>query len=89
MRKVILAVSLIFFLTTLAIAGVNLKNEDSQSYDIKVHQGSTTSTSINGGTTANDRCSGDCKIEIVGGDSIEAKNGETVIIKNGKLSIKK
>ena len=70
-----------------AVAAVDLKNEDSRSYNIKVKEGpATTSSSIDGNTTRLTICS-DCSIQVEGVGSIEASGDEVVVIKDGKLSI--
>ena len=67
-------------------AAVDLKNEDSKKYDVKVEVGaSTTSTSIEGNTTKVSICS-DCKITVVGVGTVEASGSDVVVIKNGELS---
>lgn len=69
------------------VFAVDLKNEDSSSYEIKIHDGpSTTSTSIEGNTTRVSICS-DCKIEVVGVGTVEASGDKVVKIKNGELSV--
>lgn len=69
------------------VMAVDLKNEDSQSYNIKIHDGpSTTSSSIDGNTTRVSICS-DCTIEVEGVGSIEASGDQVVVIKDGALSI--
>jgi len=68
------------------VGAVDLKNEDSSSYDLKIHDGpTTTSSSIEGNTTKVSICS-DCKIEVVGVGTIEASGDDVVVIKNGELS---
>jgi hypothetical protein len=67
-------------------AAVDLKNQDSSSYDIKIHDGpTTTSSTIEGNTTRVSICS-DCKIEVVGVGEIEASGDVVVVIKDGKLA---
>ncbi len=66
---------------------VDLKNEDSRSYDVKIHDGpAVTSTSIDGNTTRVSICS-DCTLEVVGAGSIQAAGDQVVLIKDGALSI--
>ena len=66
---------------------VDLKNEDSTKYEVKVHDGpATTSTSIDGGTTRVGICS-DCTIEVVGVGSVAASGDQVVLIKDGSLSV--
>ena len=74
----------------LLIAGgasaVDLKNEDSTTYELKIHDGpTTTSSSIEGNTTKVSICS-DCRIEVVGVGTIEASGDDVVVINNGELS---
>lgn len=83
-------------LATMAIAtvcfganAVDLKNEDSSKYEVKIHSGaSTTSTSIEGNTTQSNVCS-ECEIEVVGVGTIKASGSEVVVIKDGKLTKKR
>ncbi len=68
------------------VFGVDLRNEDSQRYEVKIHDGATTlNTWIDGNTTSPSICS-DCEIEAVGVGRIKAKGSEKVFIKDGKLS---
>jgi hypothetical protein len=65
---------------------VDLKNEDGQRYEVKIHTGSSTlNTSIDGNNTQLNVCS-DCVIEVVGVGTVKAKGSVTVVIKDGKLS---
>ncbi len=67
-------------------AAVDLKNEDSKKYDVKVEEGAaTTSTSIEGNTTKASICS-ECKITVVGVGTVEASGSDVLVIKNGELS---
>ncbi len=65
---------------------VDLKNEDSQRYEVRIHTGSST---LNTWIDANNRqtsvCS-NCVIEVVGVGTIKAKGSVTVVIKDGKLA---
>lgn len=89
MRRVLLLVVAMSFVASASYAGVNLTNEDAKTYDIKVYEGSTTKhTNIASGVTFNGQCANACKIEIVGGSTIEAQNGKTVVIKNGAMSLR-
>lgn len=86
MRQIAVACG-VLLLVAGAVCAVDLKNEDSSSYDIKIHDGpSTTSTSIEGNTTRVSICS-DCKIEVVGVGTVEASGDTVVVIKNGELSV--
>lgn len=70
-----------------ATFAVDLKNEDSTTYELKIHDGpSTTHSSIEGNTTRSSICS-DCKIEVVGVGMVEASGSQTVIIRNGELIV--
>ena len=67
-------------------AAVDLKNEDSKKYDVKVEEGAaTTSTSIEGNATKVSICS-ECKITVVGVGTVEVSGSDVVVIKNGELS---
>lgn len=71
-------------------SAIELSNEDSKTYQIKVQEGSTTTnTSINGNSTRMTICNGKCKIEIVDGPTIDVTGASTVRIKDGKFEIKK
>lgn len=87
-RKVLLRVFVcMFMLGGCFVWAVDLKNEDSSSYELKIHDGPTTThSSIDGNTTRTSICS-DCKIEVVGVGTIEASGDDVVIIKDGKLSV--
>lgn len=80
-------IAFLIFVFFLAVPGfsVELKNEDSATYDIKIHQGTTTYSSIGGSTTQLSICS-ECEIEVVGIGSIKASGSEVVVIKDGQLS---
>ena len=68
------------------ILAVELRNEDNRRYEVKIHDGATTTnTWIDGNTTDANICS-DCEIEVVGIGSIKVKGSEKVVIKDGKLS---
>ena len=69
------------------VMAVDLKNEDSKSYEVKIHDGpAVTSSSIEGNTTRASICS-ECTIEVVGVGSVEASGDQVVVIKDGELSI--
>lgn len=73
-------------LLTATVYPVDLKNEDGQRYEVKIHTGSSTlNTSIDGNNTQVNVCS-DCVIEVVGVGTVKAKGSVTVVIKDGKLS---
>ncbi len=83
-RLMILLALVLFGCSALA---VDLKNEDSTTYEVKIHDGpSTTHSSIEGNTTKSGICS-DCKIEVVGVGTVEASGDKVVIIKNGQLTV--
>lgn len=85
MRAVVICVAVL--LVCGGVMAVDLKNEDSKSYEIKIHDGPTvTSSSIDGGTTRAGICS-ECTIEVVGVGTIEASGDQVVVIKDGELSI--
>ncbi len=82
-------VSVSLFAAALPAVAVDLKNEDSKKYPVKIHSGATsTSSSIEGLMTRPSVCT-KCKIEIEGVGSVEASGSDVVIIKDGKLSKKK
>jgi len=85
MKKVLIIVSVLIF-SVCNVLAVDLVNQDSKKYEVKVHSGaSTTNTSIESNTTQISICS-ECKIEVVGVGEIEASGSVKVIIKDGKLS---
>jgi hypothetical protein len=85
MRATVVFAVILF--TVGGVMAVDLKNEDSKSYEIKIHDGpTTTSSSIAGNTTRASICS-ECAIEVVGVGSIEASGDQVVLIKDGALSI--
>ncbi len=81
-----------FFLVVICVAlaapaaiAVDLVNKDGQSYDVKIHDGPTTThSSISGNTTQSSVCS-DCKLEVVGVGTVEASGSDTVVIENGSV----
>jgi hypothetical protein len=67
-------------------AAVDLKNEDSKRYEVRISQegsGATLETSIDGSSTTASVCD-ECIIEVVGVGKISASGGETVVIRDGK-----
>lgn len=70
-----------------AAFAADLQNRDSQSYEVKIHDGgSTTHSSIGSNTIRTSICSA-CRIEVVGAGEIEVESGDTrVTIENGALS---
>ncbi len=73
-------------LMAVTVFPVDLKNEDGQRYEVKIHTGSSTlNTSIDGNNTQSNVCS-DCVIEVVGVGTVKVKGSVTVVIKDGKLS---
>lgn len=85
--KTLFIASIALLSASLTLTAVDLKNEDSKTYEVKVHEGSaTTNTSISGNSTKHSITS-DGKIEVVGVGTIEAKGDVVVVIKNGAISI--
>ena len=70
-----------------AAAAVDLKNEDSKTYKVGVHERSfTTWTSVSGGTTLYGVCP-ECRIEVVGLGTVRASGADVVVIRDGALDI--
>ena len=66
---------------------VDLRNEDSKTYKVGVHERSfTTWTSVSGGTTLYGVCP-ECRIEVVGLGTVRASGADVVIIRDGALDI--
>lgn len=66
---------------------VDLKNEDSRSYIVGIHERSfTTWTSVSGGTTLYNICP-ECRVEVVGLGKVYASGEDIVVIKDGALDI--
>lgn len=66
---------------------VDLKNEDSKTYKVGIHERSfTTWTSVSGGTTLYGVCP-ECRIEVVGLGTVRASGADVVIIRDGALDI--
>lgn len=82
----LLVLSLIF--AAGSAEAVNLKNESGKKVNIKIHNGSsTTSTSIDSSTIRNDICK-ECKIDVEGYGTAAASGNQTIIIKKDKLEVK-
>lgn len=78
--------TLLATLVPLAVSAADLSNRDSQSYDMKIHNGGTTHTSISGNTTRSSVCT-ECKLEIIGVGTIEVSSSDSrILIKDGTLS---
>lgn len=87
MRRLIMCAALVA-LAAVTAAAVDLTNEDSKRYEVRISQegsGGTTETSIEGSSTTVSVCD-ECTIEVVGVGKISASGSETVVIKDGKLS---
>ena len=66
---------------------VDLRNEDSKTYKVGIHERSfTTWTSVSGGTTLYGVCP-ECRIEVVGLGTVRASGADVVIIRDGALDI--
>ena len=86
MKTLASALVLVLFSATGAFA-VQLRNEDSGRYDLRIDSGiSTLSTFVNSNTTMK-ACDDTCSIEVMGVGTIEASGDETVVIQDGELSI--
>ena len=85
-RKALLLFCILFFAVFQAEA-VDLKNEDTQSYKIGIHERSfTTWTSVSGGTTLYNVCP-ECRVEVVGLGTVRASGADVIIIKDGALDV--
>ena len=72
-------------LTTGAALAADLENHDDTDYDIKIRDGATTHTSIEGNTTRTSVCSS-CTIEVVGVGEVEVDSStDAVIIEDGAV----
>ncbi len=70
-----------------ASEAVDIRNEDSKTYKVGVHERSfTTWTSVSGGTTLYGVCP-ECRIEVVGLGAVRASGSDVVVIRNGTLDI--
>jgi hypothetical protein len=77
---------IVSLLLTASVLAADLRNEDGVRYEVKVHEGATTTnTWIDGNNTIGNICS-ECEIEVVGVGKIKVKGSERVVIKDGKLS---
>lgn len=86
--KTLLLTGIAFLSASFTLWAADLKNEDSKSYEVKVHEGgATTHTSISGNTTKYSITS-DGKIEVVGVGAIAAQGAVVVVIKDGAISVK-
>jgi hypothetical protein len=84
-RQITKSLAVLLFLSA-NIFAVDLKNEDSRRYEVKIYEGAgTLNTWIDGNTTSPSICS-DCEIEVVGVGRIKVKGSEIVVIKDGKLT---
>ena len=84
--KIAFTTAIALFSAALTVSAVDLKNEDSKTYEVKIHEGAaTTTTSISGNTTRSNITS-DGKVEVVGVGTIEASGDVTLVIKDGALS---
>jgi hypothetical protein len=82
----VLNVAIVLTLCGVVVLGVDLRNEDSTRYEVKIHDGaSTLNTSIDGNSTQANVCSS-CTIEVVGVGSIKVSGSTRVVIKDGKLT---
>ena len=76
-------------LATPALA-TDLKNTDSQKYEVKVETVGTLNTSIESNTTSIGICSASCTVKVVGVGSVKITGKEqAIVIKAGRLSIEK
>jgi hypothetical protein len=76
------------FLTGSALA-VDLDNNDSRTYQVKIRSGaSTTNSSIGSKVIQKGVCS-NCEIEVVGVGAAKVSGKMTVVINGGRLSIRK
>ena len=74
-----------FFQTALA---VDLDNDDSRRYEVKIYSGaSTLNSSIESKSKQLQVCSS-CEIEVVGVGRVKVSGSVTVLIKDGKLSVR-
>jgi len=85
MKKILAAITMTAFWTA-SIMAVDLKNEDSNSYDVVIEDGGSTNSSIGGNTTQLSICSS-CKIIVKGVGEVSVSGSSTVLIKDGKISV--
>ena len=89
MKRIVSIIFATTFLSAGTVFAIDLSNEDSKAYNLRVIEGSTTTnTSINGNATVMSICSGKCQIEIVGGASVDVSKANSAKIKDGKISVK-
>ena len=82
-----LAVCCLFSAFPCISEAVDLRNEDSKTYKVGVHERSfTTWTSVSGGTTLYGVCP-ECRIEVVGLGTVRASGADVVVIRDGALDI--
>lgn len=73
------------FLVPGLLCAVDLKNEDNKTYQVKVHEGaSTTHTSISGGSTRVNLTK-EGTVEIIGAGTFRGSGLKRVIIREGRL----
>ena len=85
MKKMSMYAAAFIMLTASATFAVDLSNQDSKEYPVRIITGSTTVTSINSSTTQLSVCS-ECDIEVEGVGKVHASGSEKVVIKDGALS---
>ena len=68
---------------------MDLNNNDSKTYQVKIRSGaSTTNSSIGSKSIQKSVCSS-CEIEVVGAGSAKVSGNVTVVISGGRLSVRK
>jgi|GEM_PF-5636525 len=73
------------WLAPILVSAVDLKNEDGKTYQVKVHEGaSTTHTSISGGSTRVNLTK-EGTVEIIGAGTFRASGLKRVVIREGRL----
>lgn len=76
----------VLLFSVIAAAAGDLRNEDGRRYEIRIHDGpTTTNSSIDANSTALSICTS-CEIEVVGVGRVKISGSERAVIKNGKLS---
>jgi cellulose biosynthesis protein BcsQ len=86
---VALSVASAFLFAGKAVLAVDLDNNDSRAYQVKIRTGSTLNSSINGKSIQKNVCSGNCEIEVVGVGTAKVSGNMTVVINGGRLSVRK